>query len=65
MSQVSTCLEEQLHTQVAHEVQDGDRLKNKSSLVLNHIKNGMVHLLTFFEEGLGQGCCMTMVENAK
>nr|XP_008167190.1 uncharacterized protein LOC101953243 isoform X1 [Chrysemys picta bellii] len=45
MSQVSTCLEEQLYIQVAHELQDGDRLKNKSALVLSHIKNGVMHLL--------------------
>ncbi|KAM9117614.1 uncharacterized protein ACDP82_017025 [Pangshura tecta] len=45
MSQVSTCLEEQLYIQVAHELQDGDRLKNKSALVLGHIKNGVMNLL--------------------
>ncbi|CAM4665968.1 unnamed protein product [Lepidochelys olivacea] len=45
MSQVSTCLEEQLYIQVAHELQAGDRLKNKSALVLSHIKNGVMNLL--------------------
>ncbi|XP_030392875.1 uncharacterized protein LOC115636649 [Gopherus evgoodei] len=45
MSQVSTCLEEQLYIQVAHELQDGDHLKNESALVLGHIKNGVMNLL--------------------
>ncbi|EMP37768.1 hypothetical protein UY3_05051 [Chelonia mydas] len=47
MSQVSTCLEEQLYIQVAHELQDGDRLKNKSALVLSHIKNGVEKQLRY------------------
>ncbi|XP_025070637.1 uncharacterized protein LOC102373169 [Alligator sinensis] len=45
MSQISTCLEEQLYSQVAHEMRDGDHLRSKLSLILSHIRNGVMNLL--------------------
>ncbi|KYO33790.1 uncharacterized protein LOC102563695 isoform X3 [Alligator mississippiensis] len=45
ISQISTCLEEQLYSQVAHEMRDGDHLRSKLSLVSSHIRNGVMNLL--------------------
>ncbi|XP_069470036.1 uncharacterized protein [Ambystoma mexicanum] len=45
MTQISTCLEGQLYSQVAREMQDGNLTKSKSDLVLGHLRDGVVNLL--------------------
>ncbi|KAE8622035.1 hypothetical protein XENTR_v10005072 [Xenopus tropicalis] len=42
---ISSCLEENLYSSVAHEVQDSDVPKNQSALVTRHIYDGVVNIL--------------------
>ncbi|KAJ6657298.1 hypothetical protein lerEdw1_002665 [Lerista edwardsae] len=45
MSQVSSCLEEQIYVQIAQEMQGGEGVKNKMALLLRHLKDGAVTIL--------------------
>ncbi|XP_044286343.1 uncharacterized protein LOC123023568 [Varanus komodoensis] len=43
---ISRCLEEEVYRQIAQEIQDGDhRVKNKSAMLLSHLKDGVMILL--------------------
>ncbi|KAL8199028.1 UNVERIFIED_CONTAM: hypothetical protein K2H54_032194 [Gekko kuhli] len=42
MSQVSTCLEKEIYHQIAQEMQNGGRVKNRLASLLTHLEDGVV-----------------------
>ncbi|KAM4795647.1 uncharacterized protein WCC33_000712 [Rhinophrynus dorsalis] len=44
-ARISSCLEDNIYSYVAHELQDSDVTSNHSDLVANHIHNGVVNIL--------------------
>ncbi|XP_060114954.1 uncharacterized protein LOC132586839 [Heteronotia binoei] len=58
MSQVSACLEKEIYHQIAQEMQDGGRVKNRLASLLTHIEDGMMTLLEEWPDLKGRLCSL-------